>query len=83
MQTLTKPPGENFNLQEIEASLQQHKPAILFLIQGESSTGVVQPLEGFGALCTKYGFCLPVHVFVYIIHTYVLMYYVYIINMTC
>jgi alanine-glyoxylate transaminase/serine-glyoxylate transaminase/serine-pyruvate transaminase len=45
--------GENFSLADIEAALLQHKPAVLFLAQGESSTGVVQPIEGFGALCTK------------------------------
>lgn len=53
MRTVTKPPGENFSLSDVEAALIQHKPAIFFLAQGESSTGVVQPVEGVGALCTK------------------------------
>ncbi|XP_046650671.1 alanine--glyoxylate aminotransferase-like [Daphnia pulicaria] len=57
VQTVTKVAGENFSLADIEAALLQHKPAVLFLAQGESSTGVVQPIEGFGALCTKHN-CL-------------------------
>ncbi|KAK4023801.1 hypothetical protein OUZ56_009200 [Daphnia magna] len=57
VRTLTKTAGENFKMGEIEAALVQHKPAIFFLAQGESSTGVVQPIEGVGALCSKYG-CL-------------------------
>jgi len=53
VRTFSKPPGQNFSLNDIEAALLEHKPAILFLVQGESSTGVVQPLDGVGALCTK------------------------------
>lgn len=53
VRTLTKTAGENFKMGEIEAALVQHKPAIFFLAQGESSTGVVQPIEGVGALCSK------------------------------
>lgn len=53
MRKFSKLAGENFTLVEIEAALTEHKPAILFLVQGESSTGVVQPLEGVGALCSK------------------------------
>jgi len=53
VRTFSKPAGENFSLEEIEAALVQHKPAILFLVQGESSTGVVQPIEGVGALTLK------------------------------
>ena len=51
---MSKPIGENFSLADIEAALEEHKPAILFLVQGESSTGVVQPLEGVGSLCSRY-----------------------------
>lgn len=50
---MSKSAGENFGLEEIETALAQHKPSVLFLAQGESSTGVVQPLEGVGALCVK------------------------------
>lgn len=55
----SKPAGDNFSLAEIKAALTEHKPAILFLVQGESSTGVVQPLDGVGALCSKHD-CLLV-----------------------
>nr|CAG4641538.1 EOG090X02WG [Eurycercus lamellatus] len=53
VRTFSKPAGENFSLDEIEAALVLHKPVLLFLVQGESSTGVVQPLEGVGSLCVK------------------------------
>lgn len=33
--------------------LVQHKPLVLFLTHGESSTGVLQPLEGLGELCHR------------------------------
>ncbi|NWQ65625.1 SPYA protein, partial [Neopipo cinnamomea] len=33
------------------AGLVQHKPSVLFITHGESSTGVLQPLEGLGELC--------------------------------
>lgn len=54
VRTISKPAGENFSLDDIEAALAQHKPALLFLAQGESSTGVVQHIEGVGALCKTY-----------------------------
>ncbi|XP_072789570.1 alanine--glyoxylate aminotransferase isoform X2 [Taeniopygia guttata] len=50
---LLKPPGKYFAPQDIE----QHKPLVLFITHGESSTGVLQPLEGLGELCHRYG-CL-------------------------
>lgn len=31
----------------------QHKPLVLFITHGESSTGVLQPLEGLGELCHR------------------------------
>lgn len=33
--------------------LAQHKPKLLFLTQGESSSGVLQPLDGYGELCHR------------------------------
>jgi hypothetical protein len=32
-------PGHTFSTQELKAAVAKHKPAILFLVQGESSTG--------------------------------------------
>ncbi|KAI6063161.1 Serine--pyruvate aminotransferase [Aix galericulata] len=37
--------------------LARHKPSVLFITHGESSTGVLQPLEGLGELCHRHG-CL-------------------------
>ena len=34
--------------------MKKHRPAVLALVQGETSTGVNQPLEGIGDLCHEY-----------------------------
>ncbi|XP_069720707.1 alanine--glyoxylate aminotransferase isoform X2 [Phaenicophaeus curvirostris] len=54
---LLKPPGEYFTLQDIQEGLARHKPSVLFITHGESSTGVLQPLDGLGQLCHRHG-CL-------------------------
>ncbi|XP_066049891.1 alanine--glyoxylate aminotransferase isoform X1 [Chamaea fasciata] len=54
---LLKPLGQYFTAQDIEQGLVQHKPLVLFITHGESSTGVLQPLEGLGKLCHRHG-CL-------------------------
>lgn len=46
--------GEVFTLDELRAALEEHRPAVLALVQGETSTGVNQPLEGIGDLCHEY-----------------------------
>ncbi|XP_037706338.1 serine--pyruvate aminotransferase [Choloepus didactylus] len=51
---MVKDPGGHYTLQEVEKGLAQHKPVLLFLTQGESSTGVLQPLDGYGELCHRY-----------------------------
>ncbi|XP_055143864.1 alanine--glyoxylate aminotransferase [Symphalangus syndactylus] len=51
---MTKDPGGHYTLQEVEEGLARHKPVLLFLTHGESSTGVLQPLDGFGELCHRY-----------------------------
>ncbi|XP_036713977.1 serine--pyruvate aminotransferase [Balaenoptera musculus] len=51
---MLKDPGGHFTLQEVEEALAQHKPVLLFLTQGESSSGVLQPLDGYGELCHRY-----------------------------
>ena len=51
---LEKPWGEVFSLDELRAGLEEHRPAILALVHGETSTGTRQPLEGVGALCREY-----------------------------
>jgi alanine-glyoxylate transaminase/serine-glyoxylate transaminase/serine-pyruvate transaminase len=52
-------PGVPFTLTDIEQALKKHRPAILFITQGESSTGLLQPVEGIGPLCHQYD-CLLV-----------------------
>ncbi|XP_055587586.1 alanine--glyoxylate aminotransferase [Uranotaenia lowii] len=51
--------GQSLSLEEIRSALLLHKPSLLFLTQGESSTGVLQGLEGVGALCHEHN-CLLV-----------------------
>ncbi|KAM4835945.1 alanine--glyoxylate aminotransferase [Thomomys bottae] len=51
---MIKEPGGCYTLQEVEKGLAQHKPVLLFLTHGESSTGVMQPLDGFGELCHRH-----------------------------
>ncbi|XP_042545007.1 serine--pyruvate aminotransferase isoform X2 [Dipodomys spectabilis] len=50
---LLKEPGDCYTLQEVEEGLAQHRPVLLFLTHGESSSGVMQPLDGFGELCHR------------------------------
>lgn len=54
---ITKPWGEVFNIEELTTAVQTHKPAILAIVQAETSTGVRQPLEGLGELCREHN-CL-------------------------
>lgn len=42
-----------FTLEELEESIKTHKPSVLFIVQGETSTGIIQPLEGLGDICHK------------------------------
>ncbi|KAK2505066.1 hypothetical protein MC885_004743 [Smutsia gigantea] len=51
---MVKEPGGYYTLQEVEEGLAQHKPELLFLTQGESSSGVLQPLDGYGELCHRH-----------------------------
>ncbi|KAE8604530.1 hypothetical protein XENTR_v10014735 [Xenopus tropicalis] len=54
---VSKPVGEGFTLKEVEKALVEHKPSLFFITHGESSSGVVQPLDGLGDLCHRYN-CL-------------------------
>jgi alanine-glyoxylate transaminase/serine-glyoxylate transaminase/serine-pyruvate transaminase len=53
VQTINKPMGQVFTLQEIEEGLKKHRPVLLFLTHGESSGSTLQPLEGVGKLCHR------------------------------
>ncbi|XP_023016079.2 alanine--glyoxylate aminotransferase [Leptinotarsa decemlineata] len=54
--------GDVFGLQEVENYILKLKPKLLFVVQGESSTGIWQPIEGFGEICQKYNCLLAVDV---------------------
>lgn len=57
---ITTAPGTCFTLEAIKAGIQEYKPNLLFVTHGESSTGVLQPLEGLGPLCHAHNCLLAV-----------------------
>lgn len=57
---LSCPEGEVIRLDEFERAVQAHRPTVAFLCHGESSTGVLHPIEGFGEVCRKNGTLLLV-----------------------
>ena len=54
------PWGSVFALEQIEAALKQHSPKLVATCQGDTSTTMLQPLEGLGELCARYGAMLQV-----------------------
>jgi alanine-glyoxylate transaminase/serine-glyoxylate transaminase/serine-pyruvate transaminase len=54
VRTLEKPWGEFFSQDDLRKGLEQHKPRILGLVHGETSTGVCQPMDGIGELCREH-----------------------------
>jgi alanine-glyoxylate transaminase/serine-glyoxylate transaminase/serine-pyruvate transaminase len=54
------PAGQTFSQEELTKALEEHKPAVLFLCQGESSTGTHQSLAGLGEVCKRTGTLLLV-----------------------
>lgn len=55
VRVIEKPAGDVFSLEDVQSALKEHNPAVLFMVQGESSTGALQPLEGVGSLCRRHG----------------------------
>ena len=49
--TIDKKWGEAFTFEEIKYSIEINKPAIFAIVHAETSTGVLQPLEGIGDVC--------------------------------
>jgi len=45
--------GEAFSLDEIECEIESIKPSIFAIVHAETSTGVLQPLDGIGDICRK------------------------------
>lgn len=54
---INKQPGESVSLEEAREQFKLHKPSLFFIAQGESSTGLLQNLDGFGDLCREFN-CL-------------------------
>lgn len=47
-------PGYILTLESLRAYFNVHKPQIFFVTQGDSSTGVLQSIEGMGDLCREW-----------------------------
>jgi len=47
--------GTVFTPAEIEAAIIEHKPKILAIVHGDTSTTLAQPLDEVGAICQKHG----------------------------
>jgi (S)-ureidoglycine---glyoxylate transaminase len=60
VRVLDAPWGRVLTADQIEAGLKTHQPRLLALCQGETSTTVLQPLEGLGPLCRRYDVLLQV-----------------------
>jgi alanine-glyoxylate transaminase/serine-glyoxylate transaminase/serine-pyruvate transaminase len=58
--TIETEPGNNFTLAQLENAVSKHRPRLLFVTQGESSSGVYQNVEGIGDVCHRYGCLLAV-----------------------
>ena len=50
---IEKPWGDAFKLAEIEYHIEKNKPSIFAIVHAETSSGVLQPLEGLGDICRK------------------------------
>lgn len=46
--------GTSVPLSSLKEAIEQHRPALVFACQGESSTGVHQSMAGLGDLCRKH-----------------------------
>lgn len=55
VQTIARDWGQVFTPEEIEAALRHYRPKLLAIVQGDTSTTMLQPLDELGALCDKYG----------------------------
>ncbi|XP_056598386.1 alanine--glyoxylate aminotransferase-like isoform X4 [Triplophysa dalaica] len=51
--TIVTSAGGYFKNEEIEKAIDKYRPMVFFLTHGESSTGVVHPIDGIGDICHK------------------------------
>ena len=54
------PWGTVFDLEQIEAALKSFSPKLVAVCQGDTSTTMLQPLQGLGELCHRHGAMLQV-----------------------
>ena len=52
--TIERDWGSVFTPDEIEAAIKQHKPRVLAVVHGDTSTTMAQPLDQLGAICRKH-----------------------------
>jgi len=52
--------GSWFTLDDLRSAMQTHKPSLFCTVNGETSTGVHQDIEGIGALCKEFNSLLMV-----------------------
>ncbi|RDV27525.1 alanine--glyoxylate aminotransferase family protein [Alteromonas aestuariivivens] len=52
--TIEVPWGEVFDPEQIEQAIRKIRPKVLALVQGDTSTTMLQPLEHIGAICRQY-----------------------------
>lgn len=48
------PPGNQLSIQDAREQFELNKPSVFFIAHGESSTGMLQNLSGFGDLCREF-----------------------------
>lgn len=58
--TIDKEWGHTFSLQELTDAIGRHKPKVVAMVHGDTSTTMAQPLEGIGAVCRVHGAILYV-----------------------
>lgn len=52
--TIERDWGSVFTPDEIEAAIKQHRPRVLAVVHGDTSTTMAQPLDQLGAICRKH-----------------------------
>jgi alanine-glyoxylate transaminase/serine-glyoxylate transaminase/serine-pyruvate transaminase len=54
VRVLEAPWGEAFTLPELRDAIVAHRPKVLAMVHAETSTGILQPMEGIGDLCREF-----------------------------
>ena len=60
VKVLEAPWGTVFDLAQIEQAIKSFSPKLVVICQGDTSSTMLQPLEGLGELCHRYGALLQV-----------------------